>query len=201
NIHRGFMALGRYCPPGDLDDILARAPACVICEDLANHDNVGGIFRSVRALAPEGTVVLLSPRCCDPLYRKALRVSMGNALHVPFATLDPWPAEIERVANAGFELVAMHPAADSRPISDAASKRPAILVGAEGPGLTSRALAAVADHSGISVRIPIDPAADSLNVGVAAAIALNSLCPRDGNRAPHNTSDPDHTGLRADSTT
>ncbi|MAY75067.1 MAG: rRNA methyltransferase [Phycisphaerae bacterium] len=183
NMHRGVMALGQRVDPGPIEPLLARAACCVILEQLANHDNVGAIFRNVRALCPprEGyelpAVVLLSPRCCDPLYRKALRVSMGNALHVPFATLEPWPEALEAVVSAGFEPIAMHPSEDSEPIESVRSSRPAIIMGAEGPGLSRRALEAISRLGGRSVRIPINDEADSVNVGVAAAVGIHRLCP------------------------
>ena len=182
-IHRGLMALGRRRDPGPLPELLARSACCVICEDLANHDNVGGVFRAVRALAPraEGfawpACVLLSPRCCDPLYRKALRVSMGNALHVPFARLEPWPGGLDVVSEAGFGIVALHPGELAVDIRSLNVSRPAIVLGTEGPGLSGDCLGAVERSAGKSARIPIESDADSLNVSVACAVALHVLRP------------------------
>lgn len=173
-IHRGILAVGQRMKPLSLEQMLADAPAAVILEDLANHDNVGGIFRSVAALGGPKVPVFLSPRCCDPLYRKALRVSIGNALICPFATLDPWPEQLGLIKDAGFEILALTPdpqAQDLETLATDPPPRPAFLFGAEGPGLTNDALA-TADKL---VRIPIWPGADSLNVGVAAAIALARL--------------------------
>lgn len=183
HIHRGVLAAGRRPPPPDLGGLLRSAGALVVLEDLANHDNVGGIFRAVAALAgvpgPGGTGgggVLLSPRCCDPLYRKAIRVSIGTALRVPFARLEPWPGALEAVRAAGFTLIALTPAPDAVPVSDLdpiTMGRPALMLGAEGPGLSGQAMAA----ADVRVRIPISRAVDSLNVVVAAGVALSRLCP------------------------
>jgi tRNA G18 (ribose-2'-O)-methylase SpoU len=185
NIHRGVLAAGLRPPPPPLDALLASSSALVLLEDLANHDNVGGIFRATAALAgiadptrsgpPRGASVLLSPRSCDPLYRKAIRVSMGTALLLPFARLDPWPAGLLRLKEAGFTLAALTPDPSAIPIeqvSRTGGARPALLLGAEGPGLSRAAL----DAADLKVRIPIDPGVDSLNVAVAAAIALQRLC-------------------------
>lgn len=181
-VHRGLLAVGRRVDPGGAASLLARSACCVILEDLANHDNVGGIFRSVRALCPPRAgwefpaCVLLSPRCCDPLYRKALRVSMGNTLHVPYATLEPWPGALGLVKAAGFDVLMLDPGAGSVDLRAIWTRRPALVLGTEGPGLSAE-VRGNADKFGIcAARVPIDPGADSLNVGVAAAIALHRLC-------------------------
>ena len=173
DLHRGVLALGRRPDPPDLDALLADAPACVVLEDLANHDNVGGIFRSVAALAGRSTPVLLSPRSGDPLYRKAVRVSMGQVLHVPWARLEPWAGGLGRVRRDGFRMVALTPDADAEPIESlgASPCRIALLLGAEGPGLSDAAICA----ADVRIRIPIDPRADSLNVVAAASIALHRV--------------------------
>jgi tRNA G18 (ribose-2'-O)-methylase SpoU len=187
NIHRGILAAGQRPAAPSLDGLLAASAALVILEDLANHDNVGGIFRAAAGLAgipslhtdgpPGGASVLLSPRTCDPLYRKAIRVSMGTALHIPFARLSPWPEALASVKGR-FTLVALTPDSGATPIDRIPDRihRPALLLGAEGPGLTPQALAA----ADLRVRIPIDPRVDSLNVVVAAAIALHHLCRQAG---------------------
>jgi len=172
NIHRGILAAGFRPTPPPLPNLLARAKTLVVLEDLSNHDNLGGIFRSAAALGGLAqTAILLSPRCCDPLYRKAIRVSMGTALRLPFATLDPWPSSLSLLKQAGFTLIALSPAG-SNPIQTLKPPaKVAVLLGAEGPGLTPEALA-MAD---ISAQIPMDPAVDSLNVVSAAGIALHRL--------------------------
>ena len=177
NIHRGLLASAARAAPLRVEDLLARARAAVIAEDLTNHDNLGGLFRSVSALAPAGTPLLLSPRCTDPLYRKAIRVSMGQALQVPFATMEPWPRALSGLEERGFLPIALTPSADAVTLVEAAERvtqrgmKPALLVGSEGPGLSARALAACP----VRARIPIRAGVDSLNVNVAAAVALAAL--------------------------
>jgi tRNA G18 (ribose-2'-O)-methylase SpoU len=196
DLHRGVLAAGLRPPPTPWLT-LANDPAVrtlVVLEDLTNHDNVGGIFRSLAALTgPARSAVLLSPQCCDPLYRKALRVSMGWALRVPFATLTPWPAAIDQLASpdarpdanpdanpsgGAWTTLALTPDPEAPDLRALAARLPrpptrrlALFIGSEGPGLTPQALAACAHR----VRIPIDPAVDSLNAGVAAAVALALL--------------------------
>ncbi len=179
DLHRGVLACGRIGAPMDAESVMRGAAALVVAEELSNHDNLGSIFRSAGALVgPERVGVLLGPRCCDPLYRKCLRVSMGCALQVPFARLEPWPDGLGLARASGFTLIALTPSEDAASIDEVAAGaasvpgfRPALLVGAEGPGLSERATAA----ADLRVRIPISPAVDSLNAAVAAAIALHRL--------------------------
>jgi tRNA G18 (ribose-2'-O)-methylase SpoU len=181
-MHRGLLACGRRVyTPAPLE-LVHRAGLVVLLEDLANHDNVGSIFRSVRALAPPRpdrefpAAVLLTPGCCDPLYRKALRVSMGHALHVPFATIDPWPGSLRDLVAAGCAPIALSPAPGSsslRGFRAETGRTPLLILGTEGPGLASETLDAVNRNGGRVARIDIEPAADSLNVAIAAAIALH----------------------------
>lgn len=181
DIHRGCLAAGIRPDPPSLDQFLAELPANTrtlipVLEDLTNHDNVGGIFRA--ALALGAPAVLLSPRCCDPLYRKAIRVSMGAALRLPFTALDPWPDALEVLKRADFHLCALTPAENAQDISTFADppdppRRIALLLGAEGDGLTARAAA----RCDTALRIPIAPDVDSLNVVTAGAIALHRLSP------------------------
>jgi len=178
-IHRGLLACGRRLPNPDFTQLIGSSRALVILEDLSNHDNLGSVFRSVAALCGTGVSVLLSPRCCDPLYRKALRVSMGHALTVPFAYLPPernWPSIVTTLSDAGFSTLAMTPAPDALDIDQYIQNQPsaqknAIFLGAEGPGLTRDAL----DSSDFRVKIPLASSADSLNISVAAAVALHRL--------------------------
>lgn len=172
--HRGVLACGeRRAGPGAAE-IVRTSRVLVVCEDLANPDNVGAVFRNTAALVGPGAGVLLSPRCCDPLYRKAIRVSMGHALRVPFATLAPWPEGLDGLREAGFEVVAMTPGEGAVEIDVLAAgprRRVAVLVGTEGPGLTAGAMA----RATARVKIPMAAGVDSLNVGVALGIALHRL--------------------------
>lgn len=183
-IHRGLLACGRRVDPGPALELAARSGVVIVLEDLANHDNVGAVFRNTRALArpvpgkAHPACVLLTPRCCDPLYRKALRVSMGNALHVPFATIEPWPDAIADLSRAGCEPLAMTLTDDAEDLADlctAPDRTPMVIMGTEGPGLASKTVDAVRSAWGRAVRIDIEPEADSLNVSVASAVALHRL--------------------------
>jgi tRNA G18 (ribose-2'-O)-methylase SpoU len=158
-----------------MDELLAPMRILVILEAVANPDNVGGVFRNAAAFGAGG--VLLSPTCCDPLYRKAIRTSMGATLQVPYARAgaDDWPGAIARVRSAGFTIVALTPREPSETLSAFAVRahtpRIALIVGTEGAGLTPEVEAA-ADYR---VRVPISGTVDSLNVAVAAGIALYAL--------------------------
>jgi len=175
HVHRGCLALVHRPPAVPIDGIIARAQTLVVLEGVSNADNVGGVFRNAAAFGADA--VLLSPTCCDPLYRKAIRTSMGAALRVPFARADAadWPGVLIRVRAAGFTIVALTPREPSERL-DAIAGRPrparvALIVGAEGAGLTP-AVESTADYR---VRIPISDDVDSLNVAVAAGIALYRL--------------------------
>jgi tRNA G18 (ribose-2'-O)-methylase SpoU len=175
DVHRGCLALVHRRPATLVDELLAQSRMLVILEAVANPDNVGGVFRNAAAFGADG--VLLSPTCCDPLYRKAIKTSMGATLQVPYARAgsDDWPAVIGRVRAAGFRIVALTPRASSETL-EAFQARPrvpsiAVMLGTEGAGLTPAVEAAADDR----VRIPISGAVDSLNVAVAAGIALHAL--------------------------
>ena len=171
-VHRGVLAAADRWPLPDPAAVLAGARRIAVLEDINDHENLGVIFRSAGSLGLDA--VLLSPRCCDPLYRRSVRVSMGHVLAVPWTRLEPWPEAIETVRRAGFTLAALTPAVDAQPIDRwhrGPDERVAVLLGAEGPGLSPAALAA-ADHR---LTIPMRGAADSLNVGSAAAIAFYAV--------------------------
>jgi len=171
DVHRGCLALVERPAPVPIDEVSERARAIVALEDVADPDNVGGIFRNAAAF---GAAVLLSPRCGDPLYRKAIRTSMGAVLRVPFARLDEWPSALAEVRAAGFTMAALTLREPAETLAMFARRprdgRLAWLVGTEGAGL-SDAVEAAADHR---VRIPISRAVDSLNVAVAVGIALHA---------------------------
>ncbi len=169
HVHRGALASVARPPLPDAPTLLAGACRLAVLEDVNNPTNLGALFRSAAALGMGG--VLLSPGCADPLYRRAVRVSMGEVLAVPYARLAPWPAALAEVRAAGFELLALTPAAGAEPLDRVEvgpRDRVAVLLGAEGPGLTPAALAA----AGRAVRIPMAAGVDSLNVAAAAAVAF-----------------------------
>jgi tRNA G18 (ribose-2'-O)-methylase SpoU len=173
DIHRGCLALVER-PPAQAPDALVRvAQLVVVLEGVTNADNVGGIFRNAAAFGADA--VLLSPTCCDPLYRKAIRTSMAAVLRVPFARFDAWPHGLVCLREAGYTIVALTPRAPATTLEEfSANPRPqriALVVGTEGEGL-SPALEEIAD---VRVRIPIADAVDSLNVAVASGIALYGL--------------------------
>jgi tRNA G18 (ribose-2'-O)-methylase SpoU len=173
NIHRGCLALVDVPPPIDLPGLLDCARTVVVLEQVSNPDNVGGVFRNAAALGADA--VLLSPTCCDPLYRKAVRTSMAAVLKVPFGRLDPWPAALEELRGRGFRIVGLTPRQPSESIDVFATRprpeRLALLVGAEGAGISASADALVDER----VRIPIREEVDSLNLAVATGIALSLL--------------------------
>lgn len=180
NMHRGVLALGRRVEPYRLNDLLARQGPLLILEDLVNHDNLGGIFRNAAGLGGPGCAILLSPRCADPLYRKSLRVSMGHVLTVPFGRCRDWPGDLARLAEAGWDLLALtprHDALDLEAIPEAGPRR-ALLLGSEGPGLRDQTLRAARP---VRIAMPPGPSGeviDSLNVAMAAGIALYRLARR-----------------------
>jgi tRNA G18 (ribose-2'-O)-methylase SpoU len=171
--HRGCLALVHRPPAAELDSILNGPAPIVLLENVANPDNVGGVFRNAAAFGAGG--IIISPAGCDPLYRKAVRTSMGAVLQVPYARADNWPAAIERVRRRGFSLVALTPRQSSETIDQFAFRartlKVALLVGAEGTGLSPHA-EALAD---VRIRIPMAGGVDSLNLSVAAGIALFAL--------------------------
>ena len=145
------------------------------------HDPAIRSARSVAALCGQDVPVILSPRCCDPLYRKSLRVSMGHALTIPFFQVQEqsqWIPTLTTIKESAFNLLALTPASDAIDIEEIPkntthSLKNALMLGAEGPGLTNSALNAA--HK--KVRIPLVSSADSLNISVAAAVALHRLIP------------------------
>jgi tRNA G18 (ribose-2'-O)-methylase SpoU len=177
NIHRGCLALVARPPETAPASILAAARTLVVLDGVSNADNVGGVFRNAAAFGADG--VLLGPACCDPYYRKAVRTSMAAVFRVPFARVDDCGGALGAMRAAGFTIVALTPRTSTEsplePIDAFASRgrppRIALVVGAEGEGL-SQAAEAAADHR---VRIPIRDDVDSLNLAVAVGIALYAL--------------------------
>ncbi len=168
-IHRGLLAFGRRRRDHAATDLLARRPALVLgLVGIANHDNIGGLFRNAAAFG--AGAVLIDGTCCDPLYRKALRVSVGGVLTVPFARTVDAAAMVEALLAAGYTPVGLSPAGEAQIGAVAEITRPALLLGAEGPGLPRDLLARIR-----SLRIDMAPGFDSLNVATAGAIALHEL--------------------------
>ncbi len=169
-VHRGALASMQRLPLPAPADVLVGARRVVVLEDVVDHANVGAVFRCVAAL--DFDAVLLAPRCADPLYRRAVKVSMGAVLQVPYARLTDWRDGLAGLRAAGFRLLALTPDPAAVPIADAPRPdRLALLIGTEGTGLSDR-WAATADQA---VRIPMSRGVDSLNVGCAAAIACYLL--------------------------
>jgi tRNA G18 (ribose-2'-O)-methylase SpoU len=192
-LHRGVVAVANRPSPTDAGRLLADAagmpgpegapPLVAVLEGLNDHENIGALFRNAAAFGVAG--ILLDPTCADPLYRRSIRVSVGHILHMPFARLVPWPSGLQQVRAAGFLVAALVP----RPASTgevpavglaglkaqmSGSDHPggvALLLGAEGPGLSDPALAA----ADLLVSIPMTEGVDSLNVATAAAVAFHAL--------------------------
>jgi tRNA G18 (ribose-2'-O)-methylase SpoU len=168
-VHRGVLALAGRRPGADAESLLDGTSTAVIVEGVNDHENMGAIFRNAAALG--AGAVLLDPTCCDPLYRRAIRVSVGHVLRVPFARLEPWPAALAAVSRRGFSIIALDPGGPDR-IEDLTCQGPiALLAGGEGPGLTE----AARHHADHRVRISMAAGVDSLNVATALAVALHRL--------------------------
>lgn len=164
-IHRGVLALGERGPELDPERLVAGASLVVGLVGLTNHDNVGGIFRNAAAFGADA--VLLDRETCDPLYRKAIRVSVGAALFVPFARCPSAADMLDVLERAGIEPIALTPRGEET-IDALAPARRALLLGTEGPGLPEFLL-----DRARRVRIDMAPGFDSLNVAVASGIALH----------------------------
>lgn len=190
HLNRGVLASADRAAARPLPELLAGARRIAVLEGVNDHENLGVIFRNAAAFGLDA--VLLGPGCSDPLYRRSVRVSMGNVLSVPFAQLVPDRAGrvgqsiradreeiaggLEMLANNGFEILALTPRPDAQvldTIDPDRWPRTAVLLGAEGPGLSELAL----QHAGRLVRIPMRPDVDSLNVATAAALAFARLSP------------------------
>lgn len=177
DLHRGAVASAAR-PPDDLVTVdrfagETGARRLLVLEGINDHENLGAIFRNAAAFGVDA--VLLDPTCADPLYRRAVRVSLGHVLRVPFARV-PWPSSLEHLHADGWRTVALTPSAE-RSVDELAAElrgeRLALLLGAEGPGLPERTIAAAS----LRARIPMASGVDSLNVATAAAVALHVLRP------------------------
>ena len=172
NLHRGVLASAFRKPMPTVAELAATATRIAVLEALNDNENVGAISRAARAFGIDGMVI--SPTCTDPYYRRTVRVSMGEVLHMPIAraSADEWPGALDTLHEAGFETWAMTPADDAVDLwATAVPKRLAIVLGAEGPGLERSTM----QRTTRRVRIPISPDVDSLNVGHAAAITFAAI--------------------------
>lgn len=172
HLHRGLLACFHRRPLPPLDEVVAGAVTSAVIEGVNNPTNLGVILRCGAALGADS--FFLDPTCCDPLYRRAGRVSMGEAFALPYARLDRFPEGLAPLRTAGMRLLALTPAPDADDIGSLRlepDEPVGLLLGAEGPGLTEAALAA-ADQR---VRIPMAGEVDSINVGSAAAVAFYAV--------------------------
>lgn len=176
-LHRGVVACVARPDPTPVDVLLAPARTALVVEGVNDHENLGVLFRSAAAFGVDA--VVLDPTCADPWYRRCVRVSMGHVLGVPHARAARWPDMLADLTGDGWRVLALAPGG-STPLHEVAAPAPderlAVLVGAEGPGLTHAALAVPGVER---LRIAMAPGVDSLNVATAAAVALSHL------RSPH----------------
>ncbi len=170
HLNRGVLAAARRVPEPSVAELLDGARTVAVLEGVNDHENLGAIFRNAAGLGVDA--VVFGSGCADPLYRRAVRVSMGYALLVPYARTSQWPDELKMLQNSKYRLLAMTPEASAQSLPAAMATvrddRVAILVGAEGPGLSATALR----MSDLQVRIPMTRGTDSLNVATAAALAF-----------------------------
>ncbi|MEV4688186.1 TrmH family RNA methyltransferase [Microbacterium sp. LWH3-1.2] len=172
SVHRGALASMHRPDLPPVVDVVRGARLVVVLEDIVDHTNVGAIFRAAAGLGADA--VLVSPRCADPLYRRSVRVSMGTVFQVPWARLPEWGEARGVLHDAGFELAALALSDDAVSLDAFSERRPervALMLGAEGDGLSRRALEA----ADTVVTIPMAGGVDSLNVAAASAVALWEL--------------------------
>ncbi len=176
HFHRGALASADRRPQPDLEEAVAGAGLVLMAEGVTDNENLGALFRNAGALGARA--VVLDGTTADPLYRRSVRVSMGQVLRLPFTRVADAVEGIRRLQGLGYEVLALTPATGAEDIRsvapDSPGRRRALLVGAEGPGLTLGAITA-ADRR---VRIAMTAGVDSLNVATAAAVALHHLAAR-----------------------
>ena len=178
SLTRGILCAMKRPKLPSVEELLKDARRVAVLEGIVDHTNVGAIFRSAAALGVDA--VLVTPTCCDPLYRRAVRVSMGTVFQVPWTrigeTVQDWPAAgLERLHALGFKTASMALSDDSIPLGDpdlASCEKLALIFGTEGDGLSSRTI----EGSTYTVRIPMMHGVDSLNVAAASAITFWELC-------------------------
>ena len=174
HLHRGALGAMQRPELPAVRDLIADARRVVVLEDIVDHTNVGAVFRSCAALGVDA--VLVTPRCADPLYRRAIRVSMGTVFQVPWSRISPWPQGIEELRAAGFTVATLALADDAVTLDELAADPPerlALVLGTEGDGLSHHTLAG----ADLTVTIPMGGGVDSLNVAAAGAVATWALRP------------------------
>ncbi|HOF38127.1 MAG TPA: RNA methyltransferase [Dermatophilaceae bacterium] len=175
HLHRGALAAMQRPVLPAVGDLLAGARRVLVLEDIVDHTNVGACFRSAAALGVDA--VLVTPRCADPLYRRAVRVSMGTVFQVPWTRIEPWPlGGAELLRENGFTVAAFALTETAMTLDELSADPPerlALVLGTEGDGLTRHTIAA----ADLAVRIPMAGGVDSLNVAAACAVALWALRP------------------------
>ena len=175
HLHRGAIAAMHRPTLPTVDEVVAGARRVAVLEDVVDHTNVGAAFRSAAALGVDA--VLVTPRCADPLYRRAVRVSMGTVFQVPWTRIDPWPGGVSLLREAGFTVAALALAADAVDLDELEARPPerlALVLGTEGDGLSRRTV----EEADLVVRIPMGGGVDSLNVAAASAVAFWAVRPR-----------------------
>lgn len=169
HVHRGILAVGRRKPQPELTDMVSQLPetalVVVLC-GISNHDNVGSIFRNAAAF--EADCVLMDETCCDPLYRKAIRVSVGATLKVPYFYGSNIETIVATLQDAKFNILALSPSSALNIYQAPSNNRQALLLGTEGEGLPAHLLRQLT-----GARIPMSSQFDSLNVATASGIALS----------------------------
>jgi tRNA G18 (ribose-2'-O)-methylase SpoU len=179
-VHRGLLAAMNRQPLRAASDLLAQASPdttsrVAVFEDLVDHTNLGAAMRSAAAFGVDA--VLITPSCADPLYRRAIRVSMGTVFQVPWTRIDPWPGGIDLLRQAGYFVAGMTLADDATTLDELAEQdhpKLALIFGTEGDGL-SRVTSAAVD---VRVKIPMMGGVDSLNVAASSAVAFYALSHR-----------------------
>ncbi|WP_137148501.1 RNA methyltransferase [Mycolicibacterium sp. CR10] len=182
HLNRGVLASASRAGELTVPQVLDGATTVAVLEGVNDHENLGSVFRNAAGLGVDA--VVFGSGCADPLYRRAVRVSMGHALLVPFARAEDWPDDLKILREKGFRVLAMTPDPAAPSLAEAmtglAGQRVAILVGAEGPGLREHTMRS----SDVRVRIPMSRGTDSLNVATAAALAFYERGRRPENVGP-----------------
>jgi len=172
HVHRGALGIFRRPRALSVAEVISSARIVLVLEDLVDHANVGAAFRSGSGLGVDAIIV--SPRCADPLYRRAIKTSMGATLGMPWARAEHWPDALDQLVSAGFDVWGLTPNDEATAIAEAVAmehSRVAVVVGTEGPGLSAPAMQACSRL----VCIPMHNDVDSLNVAAASAVAMYAI--------------------------